>query len=124
VSDQEDDYYYNHPNGGWVDTDPEESCQRTILRSQVAAMRDLQEETVLIQVLQMEMRMKMVTTTQVHQMVVTMTMMIQSQPPPQAHHHLSPTMRSRYFTWTLLRVHSPRFSGGHAEDWLPANAML
>jgi hypothetical protein len=24
VSDQEDDYYYNHPNGRWVDTDTEE----------------------------------------------------------------------------------------------------
>jgi hypothetical protein len=24
VSDQEDNYYYNHPNGGWVDTDTEE----------------------------------------------------------------------------------------------------
>jgi hypothetical protein len=24
VSDQEGDYYYNHPDGGWVDTNTEE----------------------------------------------------------------------------------------------------
>jgi hypothetical protein len=84
------------------------SCQRTILRSQVAAMKALPEEMMLIQVMQMEMRMKMVMMTPVHQMVVMMTqMMIQSQPPLQAHHHLSPIMRSRYFTWIPLRVHSP-----------------
>jgi hypothetical protein len=52
-----------------------------------------------IQVPQVEMRMTVVTTTQVHLMVVTMTqMMIQNQPSPQTHRQLSLTMRSRYIT--------------------------
>jgi hypothetical protein len=42
----------------------------------------------------------------------TIQMMIQSQLSPQTHHHLSLAMRNRYFTWTLRRDHSPRFSGG------------
>jgi hypothetical protein len=49
-------------------------------------MRALQEEMAMIQVPQMEMRMRVVMMTQVHQvMTTTIQMMIQSQPPPQTH---------------------------------------
>jgi hypothetical protein len=43
------------------------SCQRTIQRSQVAAMRALQEEMVVIQVPQMETRIRVVMMTPMHQ---------------------------------------------------------
>jgi hypothetical protein len=42
--------------------------------------------------------------------------MIQSQLLQQVHRHLSPTTRSRYIAWTLLKVHSQHFSGGPCRE--------
>jgi hypothetical protein len=109
VSDQEDNYYYN---GGWVDTDTEEESMELPedhpevssgsnegpVGGDGAADKDEDEDGD--------------DDSGAPDGGDDDQMMIQSQPPPQAHHHQSPTMRSRYFTWTLLRGHSPRFSGG------------
>jgi hypothetical protein len=60
---------------------------------------------------------KMVMMTQLHSIVVTRTqMMIQSQPTQQTNRHQNPIMRSKYITWTLLKVHSQHFSGGPCRE--------
>jgi hypothetical protein len=95
ILEDDDDYYYNHPDKGWVDTDTEEEPME--LPKDHPRVSSGSNE--------------------VHPMVVMMTqMMIQSQLSLQAHRHLSPMMRSRYITWTLLKVHSPRFSGGPCRE--------
>jgi hypothetical protein len=74
VSDPQDDHHYDHSNGGWVDTDTEEEPMElpddhpevSIQRSQVAAMRALQEEMVVIQVPQMETRIRVMLRTPMH----------------------------------------------------------
>jgi hypothetical protein len=110
IHEDNDDDYYGYHEGGWVDTDTEEEPMELPEDHPVVSNGSNEDPAggeMPIQVPQGETRMRMVTMTQ---------MMIQSQPSPQAHHHLNATMRSRYIAWTLLKVHSPRFSGGPCRE--------
>jgi hypothetical protein len=78
VKDDDDDYY-GYYEGGWVDTDTEEEPMDLLEDHPDATsdrMRMLQEETVPIQVPQVETILKMVMMTQLHPMVLTRTQMM------------------------------------------------